>query len=125
MVGNPPSLLWTEIEKNPTNVEDFRRIIKRAVNERARLQAMEISKFHLTDGMLKDIIKLDLAPGGGLPVFYDLATRNDCAEHLTHIGAVSEQDPVNVEKYRETRNTRTYNEAEKGIKKDPRKSAGT
>ena len=69
MVGNPPSLLWTEIEKNPTNVEDFRRIIKRAVNERARLQAMDISKFHLTDDMLKDIIKLDLAPGGGLPVF--------------------------------------------------------
>ena len=72
MVGNPPSLLWTEIEKNPTNVEDFRRIIKRAVNERARLQAMDISKFHLTDDMLKDIIKLDFAPGGDSPLISNL-----------------------------------------------------
>ena len=33
------------------------------------MKSVEISKFHLTAKMLKDIIKLDLAPEGGLPVY--------------------------------------------------------
>ena len=33
---------------------------------------MEIGKFYPTDEMLKDVIKLDVAPGGGLPVFTNL-----------------------------------------------------
>ena len=36
------------------------------------MQIMEISKFYLTYEMLKDIIKLDLALGGGLPVYENL-----------------------------------------------------
>ena len=36
------------------------------------MQIVEISKFYLTDDMLKGIIRLDLAPGGGLPVLDNL-----------------------------------------------------
>ena len=59
MVGHAPSLLWTNITSNSTNMEDCRRIIRRAVIETSNLQAVEISKFYLTDDMLKDVIKLD------------------------------------------------------------------
>ena len=74
MVGHATPLLWTDIARNSTNIKDCRLIIKRTVHEAAKLQAVEIRMFYLTDEMLKDIIKLDLAPGGGLPVFGNLQT---------------------------------------------------
>ena len=36
------------------------------------MQSINISKFYPTDDMLKNIIKLDLAPGGDLPVWENL-----------------------------------------------------
>ena len=51
--------------------------------------------------------------------------RDEYTKHITHIGAASERDPTNGNKYRETMNTCTYDEVEKGINKDPRKPAGT
>ena len=53
-------------------MEDLRRVIERAVEDTAAEQAVEINTFHLTDNMLKDVIKLDVAPGGGLPVWPNL-----------------------------------------------------
>ena len=64
MVGDTLPLLWTDITSNSTNLEDCRRIIEQIVQETANMQSMEISKFYLTDDMLKDLIKLDLAPEG-------------------------------------------------------------
>ena len=40
--------------------------------ETAKQQGLEISKFYLPYAMLKDVIKLDFAPGGGLPMFVNL-----------------------------------------------------
>ena len=64
--------MWTDIVKHFTNMEDLRRFIGRAVKDTASEQAVEMNTFHLTDDMLKDVIKLDLAPGGGLPVWSNL-----------------------------------------------------
>ena len=51
--------------KNLTNMEDLRQIIKRAVADTVSRQGLEIGMFYLMDDILKDTIKLDLAPGGG------------------------------------------------------------
>ena len=55
-----PPLICMSIVKNSTNMEDLRRIIERTVANTASRQSLEISKFYLTDDMLKDIVKLDL-----------------------------------------------------------------
>ena len=39
------------------------------MEDTAAEQAVEINTFHLMDDMLKDVIKLDVAPGGGQPVW--------------------------------------------------------
>ena len=72
MAGHAPPLIWTDTAKNSTNMEDCHLLIKTAVIDTAKQHGLEISKFYLTDGMLKDIIKLDFAPGGGLPVISNL-----------------------------------------------------
>ena len=103
--------------------------IERTVQETVKMQIMEISKFYLTYEMLKDIIKLDLALGGGLPVYENLQQGMSMLNILpipTHPCAGSEQDSERGgENSGETKNTHTYNEAEKGSKNDQRKPVGT
>ena len=60
-----PPIICTEIVKHLTNMEDLRRVIRRAVADTATQQYDKINTFHLTDDMLEDIVKMDLAPGGG------------------------------------------------------------
>ena len=70
--GHAPPLLWTDIAKNSTNMEDCHRIIERAVTDTARNQGLEICKFYTIDNMLNNVIKFDFAPGWGLLVFVNL-----------------------------------------------------
>ena len=53
-------------------MEDLQRIIGRAVEDAALEQDVETWTFHPTKKMLKDVIKLDVAPGWGLPVWSNL-----------------------------------------------------
>ena len=50
-------LIWMDIAKNSTNMEDLCRVIKRAVSDTVSHQGLEISKFYLTDDMLKYVVK--------------------------------------------------------------------
>ena len=47
--GDTPPLIWTDIVKNSTNMEDVRQIIERAISDTASRQGLEISQFYLTD----------------------------------------------------------------------------
>ena len=59
-----PPIIWMEIAKHSTNMEDLQQVIGRAVADTASQHCVEINTFHLTDNMLKDIVRMDLAPGG-------------------------------------------------------------
>ena len=105
-----PPLILTDIGENLTNVKDLLRLIEieRAVADTASRQGLEMSKLYLTDDMLKDIVRLDLAlaPGGGLPVFSDLQ-HGMCILNTLHttVSQVSEWQLIE-ENYRETKKTR-------------------
>ena len=115
MVSHP--LIWKKIVENSTKMEDLRRIIKQqAVADTASRQGLEISTFYLTDDMLKDIVRMDLAPGGGLPVFSNLQC-GMCILHTlpTSAGQVSEFQQIE-ESYRKTKNTRTFADTKEGTR---------
>ena len=63
-----PPIIWTDIAKHSANMEDLQRVIGRAVADTATQQDLEINTFHIRDNVLKDIAKMNLAPGGGLLV---------------------------------------------------------
>ena len=74
-------------------------------------QAMEINTFHLTNDMLKVVIKLDVTSGGGLPVWSNLQ-HGVCILNMPPMSA--EQIPVSQwveDNYRETMATRTFTDA--------------
>ena len=75
---------------------------------------MEIGKFYPTDEMLKDVIKLDVKPGGGLSVFADLQWGMSMLNTIpTYVQQVSETQQME-KKYKQTKSTRIYDETEKG-----------
>ena len=111
--------------KHSASVEDLQQVIGRAVEDTAAEQAVEINTFHLMDDMLKDVIKLDVAPGGGQPVWSNF-------EHgvciLNMLPTTTEQIKVDQrieDNYRETQATRTFVDAQGWNKADPQMPAGT
>ena len=107
------------------NMEDLQQILERAISNTESHQGLEISKFYLTDDTLKDVIKLDLTPGGELAVFLNLQ-RGMCIPNTlpTSANQVSEWQRMETH-YRETKHTRTFAYASKGHKKEPQKTADT
>ena len=77
--------------------------------------------------MLKDIIKLDLAPGGDLPVWENLQRGMRIINTLPTSTQVVSKTQRKGKNYRDTKYIRTYDydEAEKGSKKDIRKPEST
>ena len=75
--------------------------------------------------MLKDVVKLDFAPGEGLPIFPNLQHGMCILNTLsTTANQVSEWQRMETH-YRETKHTRTFAYASKGHKKEPQKTADT
>ena len=68
----------------------------------ATQHCVEINTFHLTKDMLEDIVKQDLAPGGGLTVWSNLQCGMCILDSLpTSAGRVTEFQQIE-DKYRET-----------------------
>ena len=114
-----PPAVWSDIVKHSADMEDLRRIIGRAVEDVAAEQAVEINTFHLTDNMLKDVIKLDLMPGGGLPVWSNLQ-HGVCILNMLPKSAEQISVSQRVEdNCWETMATRTFADTQRQNKADP------
>ena len=120
-----PSITWTDIAKHSTNMEDLQEVIGRAVADTSTQQCMEINTFHLTGDMLNDIVKIDLAPGWGLPVWFNLQ-HGICILNLlpTSAGQVTEIQQIE-DNCREKQNMRTFVDAQRRNKADPQMPADT
>ena len=117
-----PPKVWTDIAKNHANYEDLRRVIARHVAETANQMCMEIYTFQFTDDMLKDTLKLDVAPGGALPVWSNLQ-QGMCIVNSLPTSAIQGAEYQSTEKnYRDTVGMRTFKESQRKIKGEPHMS---
>ena len=85
---------------------------------------MEITNIQITDDMLKDILKLDLAPGGNDPVWQTMMRGITILNCLPRSATQVTSDKCKQDDWRETAATRTYADAEKKGKGQPRMTAG-
>ena len=67
-----PPKVWTDIATYHANHGDLRRIIASHVAGTVDQMCMKIYTFQFMDDMLKDILKLGVAPGGSLLVWFNL-----------------------------------------------------
>lgn len=117
-------VVWTKLEEYQVSVEESRSIIMKEVQRVADEEGVEIYDFYLEDDMVKDIIQVKMAPNGRNPV-WEALQRGMCI--LNCLPSTSKQKVVTQRRDKnmnETKLTRTYDEAEKFSKKDPRKPPG-
>ena len=106
-----PPKVWTDIAKHHANYEDLRYVIARHVAEIVDQMRMEIITFQFTDDMLKDILRLDVAPKGALQVWSNLQQGMCILNSLpTPASQVAEYQRT-VQNYRDTVGTRTFADA--------------
>ena len=122
----PPAKLpeiWALVKKHQATAEDLQRILVRSVKDTAYNMHMEIHKFHFTDDMLKDIKNINVAPGGNEPVWHTLQRGICILNCLPKSATQVALEKRTEENYRDTAETRTFAEAEKKGKGQPRMPA--
>ena len=67
-----PPPIWAVVEKHHANTVELPQLLIKKIDETAFNMRMEITTIQLTDDMLKDIFKLDFAPGGNKPVWQNM-----------------------------------------------------
>ena len=106
-----PPKIWTNITRRHENHEDLRRVIARHVAGTADQMRMEIYTFQSIYDMLKDIVRLDIAPRGSLPVWLNLQ-RGMCILNLLPTSASQVAKYQRTEQnYRDTAGTHTFVDA--------------
>ena len=80
---------------------------------------MEIYTSLFTDEMLKDILKLDLAPGGSLPVWANLQQRMCILNLLPRLASQVAEYQHTDQNYRDTVGMRTFADVQRKSKSEP------
>ena len=115
-------VVWANLEST-TSVTDMRRFVDEAWEESRKALNIDIgecSKYFLEDQTLKDWKDGDFAPGGSVPI-WDYLMKGMSILLVMNFSTLSQLKAEEREKiYQETRNTRTEEQAEKRVKKEPR-----